>query len=685
MRNYLLANNVNIYFHRKRALRIAAFTGVLLTLFLLLRRTLEDVDDIGLSELALSAQLIEFSQYLPFKAARLPLPSPPRTPLRPVRELPDPCLEAHFAHGELCHAEQIQPVDILWTWVNGSDVLLDEAKSSAQSHYSSNDPYRLTKATSQARMYRDHDELRYSMRSVLTNFKGHASRFRLLTSDFPMPDWVADKLEIHDPKSWRLGQMPQWLDLNKRTASNKWEESSVELSIVHHAEVFRPYVGTNFNSLAIESQFSNVDNLSEYFIYVNDDMFMMNELSTVSFYTSSYGLVIHMQPDLLVKPARVTDRTIGEWRSLSETNYLLSQRFGARYRPYVSHEPKTASRALLHEMAVMWPESFAKTATHTFRETERGDGDVYALFMHAHFVVERAREALLWAWVVARVGGVDGNWGEKEAAQAWAELGGVLDEKELAVQSGFRDTMVKERVAKVLKEGGFKPQSLTSYAFSSLDGYPYSDLGTRGQKHWPVFTPGMDEKRLPSCRISFDECFSPTAGNRASDIFKGIAFDKMQCGDCVIKALVRASGSQGVSAFLPLPKLVMPPVTAPAAGAPRIDDEPHLPLVHDWHDGDFSLRAVVGTTHEVNVRHWILQLMQRYRYVIGDTPSVFERLTSPGQVSSMLKRIERTSNVALLCLNDDVTKESWNDQVTDVLKTWFDSHWGQPAAWEQQY
>ncbi|KZT09090.1 uncharacterized protein LAESUDRAFT_722792 [Laetiporus sulphureus 93-53] len=665
MRNYLPANYGNLYFQRKRALRVAAFTGALLTLFLLLRHTLVDVDDIGLSELALSAQLIEFSQYLPFKAARLPLPSPPRTPLRPVRELSDSCLEAHFARGELCHAEQIQPVDILWTWVNGSDVLLDEAKSSAQSHYSPNDPYRPAKATSQARMYRDHDELRYSMRSVLTNFKGHASRFRLLTSDFPMPDWLTDKLEVHDPKSWRLGQMPQWLDLSRGTASNKWEEGGVELSIIHHAEVFRPYVGTSFNR--------------------NDDTFMVNELSPVSFYTSSYGIVIHMQPDLLVKPARVTDRTIGEWRSLSETNYLLSQRFGARYRPYVAHEPKTASRALLQEMAVVWPESFAKTATHTFRETERGDGDVYALFMHAHFVVERAREALLWAWVVARVGGVDGSWGEKEATQAWAELGGVLGENELEVQSGFRDTMVKERVAKVLEESGFKPQSLTSYAFSSLDGYPYSGLGTRGQQHWPTFTPGTDEKGLPSCSISFDECFSPNASNRASDIFKGIAFDKLQCGDCVIKALVRASGSQGLSAFLPLPELVMPPVAAPAAGTHRTDEEPHLPLVHDWHDGDFSLRAVVGTTHNVNVRQWILQLMQRYRYVIRDTPSAFERLTSPGQVSSMLRRIERNPNVALLCLNDDVMKESWNNQVTDVLKTWFDSHWGQPATWEQQY
>lgn len=209
-------------------------------------------------------------------------------------------------------------------------------------------------------------------------------------------------------------------------------------------------------------------------------------------------------------------------------------------------------------MSVIWPDAFARTATHLFRETQNGDGDVNTMFMLTHFIVERAREALLWSWVVGRIGGVDDSWGEQEAAQAWRELGGVSNETSILVQSGVRQTLEKGRIEKVLRDSGHKGQSRTSYIFcacmrvlyyhcllnfaicsclsASLDGYPYVALGINGQMSFPSFSSETDPGRMPRCRISFDQCFQIEATednpSRASEVFKNLAFRKHSCGDC---------------------------------------------------------------------------------------------------------------------------------------------------------
>ncbi|KZT00163.1 uncharacterized protein LAESUDRAFT_764853 [Laetiporus sulphureus 93-53] len=351
------------------------------------------------------------------------------------------------------------------------------------------------------------------------------------------------------------------------------------------------------------------------------------------------------------------------------------RRFGRRYRPYVAHEAKVASRALLHEMATIWPESFAASATHPFRETANGDGDVNAFFMHAHFIVERAREALLWSWVVGRVGALNGTWGEAEARCAWEEIGGTWGESDFLVETSHRDTLTRDRVERVLLQMSAAELDLVFIL------YVYLCLieGAYGRPEWVSFAPEINEGHLPRCRISYEKCFamehpeSEGEQRRASEIFTDIAFRNEACGDC-------ASGSHGLSAFLPAADRVLPPMN-------NEDGErevPYLPLVANWEDGDFSLYAVMGMKRELNARQWVLQLLQRYRYVIGNTLSLFERVSSTQGAAQVVAHIERTPHVALLCINDDAMKESLTSQVTQVLKTWFNRRWKKPAAWEQR-
>ena len=86
----------------------------------------------------------------------------------------------------------------------------------------------------------------------------------------------------------------------------------------------------------------------------------------------------------------------------------------------------------------------------------------------------------------------------------------------------------------------------------------------------------------------------------------------------VINVLVRASGPLGLSAFLPDPER-----RSPATGGPLdIDAVPHLPLVDDWHNGEFALRSAMHLAPGTSVREWSMRLMQRYRYVIGESPTL---------------------------------------------------------------
>ncbi|KAF9818549.1 hypothetical protein IEO21_02654 [Rhodonia placenta] len=671
-------------FPRRRIAIFALFTTSLLALFAFLRNTLTDLDDdftdLDLELLPSDGSQSSHTSYLPFQ----PSPRPTdltRPSLKPVIDLPTSCLDPEFARGELCYATTVPKLDFLWTWVNGSDPLEQQAKQHAIDLYEPDDPWRPSASVMEARLYRDHDELRHSMRSVLLNFRKYAGRFFLLTSDFSIPVTTPN---LTLSSSWRLGQTPQWLDLGKRRRAG-WLDGSVNLDLLHHANIFRDYDGTVFNSLAIESQLGHVDGIADYFIPKNDDLYFAKPIMPATFYTSVFGIVLHMEPWLTIPPSRPTPETPGEWRGMGESNYILSVRFGARHRPYVMHQAKVVSSAMLAELETIWPDTFARSASHRFRETA-GPGapsDINTLFLHGHFIVERSREAMLWSWTVARVGGVDDAWGEEEARRAWEELGGTWGEEALEVRAAWRTTLRRQRVETALARSGSKGGlGRTEYVFSSQDGYAYGSLGY-GQDNFPSSTPDVPEESLPTCEIHFSQCFA--GYTRASDVFKRIAFEAHECGDCVMSALVRASGTVGMSAFLPSEDRELrsaefedPPVERSANEASEIA---HLPLVQRWEEGDFSLQGVMGAAHEQNVRMWTLQLIQRYRYVIGKTSSSFERLETPDQTRDVVTRLSSNHDVVLLCVNDDVTEG--DDEVADMFRAFQDKQWGRAAAWEK--
>lgn len=161
-------------------------------------------------------------------------------------------------------------------------------------------------------------------------------------------------------------------------------------------------------------------------------------------------------------------------------------------------------------------------------------------------------------------------------------------------------------------------------------------------------------------------------------------------------ALVAASGATGLEAFLPSPdRTVAPSVLAGKipflAPTPEQDEGPvpHLPLTDKWQDGKFALRDVLAPwgaadSREKNVREWTLRALERYRFVIGSTPSHFAMLSSPSDATTLAHKFSTKNmaktDVALLCVNDDVVID--DDKVARLFKNWARERWGKKAAWE---
>lgn len=59
---------------------------------------------------------------------------------------------------------------------------------------------------------------------------------------------------------------------------------------------------------------------------------------------------------------------------------------------------------------------------------------------------------------------------------------------------------------------------------------------------------------------------------------------------------------------------------------------------------------------------------------------MFERISGPGSASTVTRKIDRSTDVVLLCINDDVSAQ--DDRVVKILKDWQDRKWSTPAAWE---
>ncbi|GAA5947082.1 hypothetical protein JCM3765_002145 [Sporobolomyces pararoseus] len=609
-----------------------------------------------------------------------------------VDKLSDDCVESLVARGEICEDWPREPagVDAVWTWSNGTDPLLQVWRAEVTAVLSGkvSSGVSQVRAAKRARHFRDHDELRYSIRSALNSFSsGLLRNLHVLTTDLPpnillrdtiYPPRTTDTEDFHSKPvvdSSRLGQVPQWLA--KNTAS-----SLPSLSITHHSDFFSNKINLpTFNSLSIESQFPFMSSIeAEFFLYLNDDTFLLGEDSLVETDVGSplLGQVFRLQRDLTVGSTSPTQQVLnpeGEWSSLERANWLLDCRFGVRQRNYLAHIPKAMSMPILQEVGMIWKEELEQTASSRFRGR---NVEFQLAFLATHFTIESHRQALLLAFIVGRIDrDTDGSLSIVERRQMLSELGFKQDDEgnwggeSVVVASSVRST--RNNLPTLLAQAGLHPPRSTLIRCSSMDGHCASQDDSK--------RPASEE--VPFCKIRFDECFGNDFLTKSSvptlEVFKDVSFRRVECGDCIIARLVSTSGSTGLSSFLHEDDFSDTPDTTRRPF--NLHSASSATPAKAFEDLTFS--SSPSKSRRLDAAREIL----RYSYVLGDSKSKFLSMRTPRDTARVLKEVmdadfESNKNLTFLTLNDDFPNDHVSEMSQPILDDFFQSTWPNPSPYE---
>jgi len=224
-----------------------------------------------------------------------------------------------------------EPVDVVYTWVDGSDPAWQADRAA---HWPSPDGL-AADALDPART-RDREELRYSLRSL----EMYANWIRKV--------WIVTS-----------GQVPEWLALD-----------NPRLQVISQAEIFTdPDALPVFNSHAIESQLHHIPGLAEHFLYLNDDFFFGRPVRPELFFHGN-GL-----PKLMTSPIAIdldldTDVRNGATLAARRGRQWLEHEFGRTVTNRMRHVPHAHLKSALVDLEALIPGDFARVSHSKFRHRD---------------------------------------------------------------------------------------------------------------------------------------------------------------------------------------------------------------------------------------------------------------------------------------------------------------------------
>ena len=244
----------------------------------------------------------------------------------------------------LLRTRKCEYIDAVFTWVNGTDKSFQDSLRN----------YSLSK---QPRRFNDYGTLRFSVRSVIKNVKNLRNIY-VVTN----------------------GQRPSWLNT---------EDPRVKL--VTHDEIFtgrhRDYLPT-FNSNTIELHLHNIPNLSECFLYLNDDFIIRRKIGLSYFINNARKQSMNLYFDRkYVAPRFKNFRTLWHIRS-TYTNTLINKHYNptkleTEHR-YACHNAYFFRKTIVRHIHSIWNNELEASASHRFRDGK----DAVITFMHNNVALE---------------------------------------------------------------------------------------------------------------------------------------------------------------------------------------------------------------------------------------------------------------------------------------------------------
>lgn len=240
------------------------------------------------------------------------------------------------------------PVDIVYTWVDGTDPgwLAQKARFSRPGLY----PER----AKHAERFRNRDELLYSLRSIEL-----------------FAPWVQT---VHIVTA---GQTPRWLNLD-----------APKLNLVDHREIYADseWLPT-FNSSGIETQLHHIDGLADHFLYFNDDFFLGQFCDKGDFFFAN-GVIKYFPSDQRAYERGIDSSSEEYIQADKNAIELLRLDFDSVGREIMQHIPYPSDRELLAELEERYKEAFEVCAASRFRSS----ADVRPIaFMQYHYGFHRRR------------------------------------------------------------------------------------------------------------------------------------------------------------------------------------------------------------------------------------------------------------------------------------------------------
>jgi len=233
-------------------------------------------------------------------------------------------------------------VDLVYTWVDSSDPSWQRAHAEFSPNFDEGAP----SSANIAERFIDRDELRYSLRAVWA-YAPFVRHIYIVTAD-QFPDWLG---ELDD-----------------------------RVTIVPHSEIFPDATMLpTFNSHAIEACLHRIPGLSEFFVYMNDDVFFGHEISPETFFTRAGQLKVRFdRTQFVYDGAPRTGAIPTDWAAYN-ANALIARDFGLRLTRKSQHVGHPLRRSLLDEIEQRYPDEVDATRRARFRSS--GDLALPSMFV----------------------------------------------------------------------------------------------------------------------------------------------------------------------------------------------------------------------------------------------------------------------------------------------------------------
>ena len=240
--------------------------------------------------------------------------------------------------------DRIGKIDLVYLWVDGNDPEWQAKRRAALGNAESK-----SSANCEGR-YANHDELRYSLRSI----------------DRYAP-WINKIFIVTD------GQVPQWLNTE-----------NPKVRIVDHKEILPPECLPCFNSSVIEHFIADIPGLSEHFIFSNDDMLLNRPTTPEDFFTPAGLPIVRLKKRHFRKLWIYLKENLLHARSglynhkLDHSASLIEQTFGKYYQGKPHHNIDAFLVSHFKKIRGLYMDEINKTLTHHKREYDDVHRSIYS-------------------------------------------------------------------------------------------------------------------------------------------------------------------------------------------------------------------------------------------------------------------------------------------------------------------